>query len=257
MALRNQPYIPLYVQDFQTDEKLIECSASATGVFIRIMCVMHKSDRYGTILLGQNDKQSEQQIKNFASKLVKHLPYTFDVILSGLEELLQHGVLQIEEDFLCQRRMRADNALSEKRAVSGHRGGVKTKINFAIAKEAAKTAANTENEIEDENEIDLLNKESVPTNFVPYIPDPVFPIKTLVIQYKSDELWVANVTKSLSLKVMTEVGWLLDRFAIHLETQKMTEKTEKDFREHFINWARKQKPEQPPNTFIGFKDHLL
>ena len=43
MALRDQPYIPLYVQDFMTDEKLSECSAESTGVYIRVMCIMHKS----------------------------------------------------------------------------------------------------------------------------------------------------------------------------------------------------------------------
>ena len=58
MALRDQPYLPLYVQDFLTDEKLIECSASATGVYIRVMCIMHKSDPYGMILLKQKDKQT-------------------------------------------------------------------------------------------------------------------------------------------------------------------------------------------------------
>ncbi len=51
MALRNQPYFPLYVQDFLTDEKLAECSAESTGVYIRLMCILHKSEEYGCILL--------------------------------------------------------------------------------------------------------------------------------------------------------------------------------------------------------------
>ena len=46
MSLRNQPYIPLYVQDFMTDERLNECSAAANGVYIRLMCLMHKSEEY-------------------------------------------------------------------------------------------------------------------------------------------------------------------------------------------------------------------
>lgn len=32
MALRDQPYLPLYVQDFLTDEKLRECSYEAEFV---------------------------------------------------------------------------------------------------------------------------------------------------------------------------------------------------------------------------------
>jgi hypothetical protein len=66
MALRDQPYIPLYIQDFLTDEKLIECSAQATGVYVRLMCIMHKSEDYGKILLRQKDKQKPKQIENFA-----------------------------------------------------------------------------------------------------------------------------------------------------------------------------------------------
>ncbi len=47
MALRNQPYLPLFVQDYLTDEKLNECSAQSQGVYIKIMCLMHKSETYG------------------------------------------------------------------------------------------------------------------------------------------------------------------------------------------------------------------
>ena len=35
MALRNQPYIPLYVQDFLTDEKLNQCSPASQGIYIK------------------------------------------------------------------------------------------------------------------------------------------------------------------------------------------------------------------------------
>jgi len=47
MALRDQPYLPLYVQDFLTDEKLMECSAETTGVYIRLLCILHKQKEYG------------------------------------------------------------------------------------------------------------------------------------------------------------------------------------------------------------------
>lgn len=69
MPLRNQPYLPLFVDDFQTDERLRDCSAAATGIYIRIMCVMHKSEEYGKILLKQKHKQTPKQIENFAKLL--------------------------------------------------------------------------------------------------------------------------------------------------------------------------------------------
>lgn len=150
MALRDQPYIPLYIQDFLTDEKLIECSAKATGVYVRLMCIMHKSEDYGKILLKQKDKQSQKQIENFAVKIGKQMPYSEREVLESLQELLNEKVLCIEGDFLVQKRMVKDNLLSLKRAEAGSKGG-----KFAQAKAKPKVVPNTENEtvIEIGNEI--------------------------------------------------------------------------------------------------------
>ena len=112
MALRNQPYIPLYVQDYLTDEKLNECCASSQGIYIKILCLMHKSEPYGTVLLKQKDKQASKLINNFAYKLAKHLLFTQDEIEKALIELLQENVLQIEGDTLSQKRMIKDNNIS-------------------------------------------------------------------------------------------------------------------------------------------------
>lgn len=157
MALRNQPYLPLYVQDFLTDEKLIECSAESTGVYIRLMCILHKSDTYGCILLKQKDKQNESNIKNFALKLAKQMPYDISTIERSLEELIEEKVLILEEDTLFQKRMKKDGILSDIRAEAGKKGADrKNAKDFAEAKdeanELANDEANSENEIEDENE---------------------------------------------------------------------------------------------------------
>ncbi len=156
MALRDQPYIPLYIQDFLTDEKLIECSASATGVYVRIMCIMHKSEDYGKILLKQKDKQTSEQINNFALKLAKAMPYPFDVVLSAIKELLSEGVLHLEGDFLCQKRMIKDNHVSLLRAESGSKGG-----KLAQAKVKAKKESNTEYETETENAFEIIGNKGV------------------------------------------------------------------------------------------------
>jgi len=164
MALRNQPYIPLYVQDFLTDEKLNECSASATGVYIKLMCIMHKSEQYGIFLLKQKDKQTDKQIKNFALKLVKHLPYTIDVIESGLTELIDEGVVQLNDNGLQQKRMIHDNDISIKRSISGAKGGKKTQ-SFAKPKPQPKVEPNSEDEIEYENE-DVIKDKTVIGNII-------------------------------------------------------------------------------------------
>ncbi len=156
MALRNLPYIPLYVQDFVTDEKLCECTAESTGVYIRLMCLLHKSEEYGTLLLKQKDKQNSSTIKNFASKLVKFMPYPDFVIERSLEDLFTNGVIQIEGDKLSQKRMVRDNYLSEIRSKAGKKGGQKTGI--CLSKNASKSETNTENENEYKNDSDINYK---------------------------------------------------------------------------------------------------
>lgn len=130
---------------------------------------MHKSEHYGKILLKQNDKQSKEQIKNFASKLAKFLPYSIDIVVSSLVELLDNEVLKIEGDYLIQKRMVKDNLLSEKRANSGKKGGDKTAEHFA----KAKTEANSENENESEDDNDTVSKKEETTQFQILEPEEI------------------------------------------------------------------------------------
>jgi uncharacterized protein YdaU (DUF1376 family) len=166
VSLRNQPYLPLYVNDFMIDEKLRECSAESTGVYIRLMCLMHKSEKYGMILLDNEDKTYDDNVKNFAKKLKKHMPYDVEIIERSLRELIKKNVVTISEKTLSQKRMIKDNKLSEIRAKAGKKGGIKAKVcnskneSKIEANEPAKDTANTENEIEYENEyIDTKKKE--------------------------------------------------------------------------------------------------
>jgi hypothetical protein len=163
MALRDQPYLPLYVQDFLTDERLMECSASSTGVYIKIMCIMHKSEEYGTILLKQKDKQSTNPVLNFGLKLAKYLPFSSGEINIALNELITEGVLTLDGDKLFQKRMVHDNEVSDKRAEAGREGGLKTQSAKAKKKASvkAKSKANTEYENENENVIKDLYKSVV------------------------------------------------------------------------------------------------
>lgn len=123
MALRDQPYLPLYVQDFLTDEKLRECSAESIGVYIMLMCVMHKSEEYGTIILKPKDKKFGKEILDFSHKLRRQLPFGTDEIERALTELLYEGVLNVDGNMLYQKRMVKDSDISEKRAIAGSKGG--------------------------------------------------------------------------------------------------------------------------------------
>lgn len=167
MALRNQPYIPLYVQDYLTDEKLNACCPASQGVYIKIICVLHKSEPYGTILLKQKDKQNSSNILNFACKFAKNLPFTVEVIESALLELIDEGVMTLDGDTLYQKRMVRDNELSEKRASAGFKGGqarlkkeilLKQKAKQNASKKPSKTQANSEYEYVYENENENIDK---------------------------------------------------------------------------------------------------
>lgn len=123
MALRDQPYFPLYVNDFLSDEKLGECSAESTGVYIRLLCIMHKSEEYGTIKLKEKDKITSKSIANFSNKLSKLMPYTVETVERSLEELLLENVIKMEGDKIWQPRMVKDGHISEVRAKAGSAGG--------------------------------------------------------------------------------------------------------------------------------------
>jgi len=123
MALRDQPYLPLYVQDFMTDEKLKECSAESIGVYIMLMCLMHKMEEYGTVLLKQKYKQTGKQVPDFAKQLARQMHFDEATIERALIELLDEKVISIEDDVLFQKRMVRDGKLSDTRAFAGKKGG--------------------------------------------------------------------------------------------------------------------------------------
>ena len=147
MARKDLPFLKLYVQDLLTDEKLMECSAQAHGVYLRLLCILFKCTPRGKILLKQKDKQSDNQIENFALKLAKHMPFSVDVISAGLTGLIDEKVVNFNISTLTQKRMYEDGLLSEIRSQSGSNGGKTTqKNNKKFAK--AKTQASAEYEYE-------------------------------------------------------------------------------------------------------------
>jgi len=156
MALTNQPYIPLYVRDWLTNNKLKMCSTSAHGLMINIMCVMHKEDDYGTLLLKPSFNKDSDICLNFASYLARLLPFDRSEIYTALRELLQESVLYIEDDKLICQRMVMDYELSRKRARAGSKGGKTTQSKgrgFDKQFDKANDKANTEYENANENEI--------------------------------------------------------------------------------------------------------
>lgn len=183
MALRDQPYLPLYIQDYLTDEKLNACSAATQGVYIKIMCILHKQEEYGTVSLKQKDKQSGQQNSSityfFALKFAKLLPFDMDTLLPAINELVEEGVLMIDGDKISQKRMVHDFNVSQVRSISGKKGVLYKLNNKQRLKQNSKQ--NPEYENESDNEVDIdNNKRSAKGK----LPPPTLPEVTEYFQIK-------------------------------------------------------------------------
>lgn len=166
MALRDQPYLPLYVQDYLTDEKLSCCTLSTQGVYIRILCILHKSETYGGILFKQIPKQNFSSNQFFAYIISKQIGVESQYVSESIEELLFFNVLTIEKkdgvDFLYQKRMVRDFEISCKRSNVAKKGGGNPKLKTKnLFKQKDKQNTEYENEYEYENEINNNTKKGV------------------------------------------------------------------------------------------------
>lgn len=270
MALRDQPYIPLFADDYLTDEKLNMCSPSTQGVYIKIMCLFHKSDPYGGILLKQKDKQRDKQILNFACKLSKLLPFDLPVIESALVELIEEHVLNIDDDFLYQKRMVRDNELSVKRSKSGRKGGQATSSKntggglFATANQAANGQANSEYEYGNENGNSKEGKEGVgeggeyppEESFQRSVPEPeigqVLSIEKCHELCLANQRWLSALSKHKSIPLpLLETA--LTKFLVDLKVKDIHQNTLTDYKAHFVNWLKYQFKDgkdinKPPHT---------
>jgi hypothetical protein len=163
MALRNQPYLPLYVNDFMNDEKLKPCSAESIGVYIRLMCLLHKCEEYGSITFDALDERTSDICYDFATKLLPHLLYKHDVIIRGLHELITRKVLTLDGECLYQKRMLRDGKLSEIRAASGSAGGTAKaeKSSITHSKHCSKILANSDIVTDTDTDTDAVSKSTL------------------------------------------------------------------------------------------------
>jgi len=45
------PWMKFHPQDWRADERLRMCSLSARGLWLEMMCIMHRSEKYGFLLI--------------------------------------------------------------------------------------------------------------------------------------------------------------------------------------------------------------
>jgi len=160
MALTDQPYIPLYVNDWITSNKLKIVSPAAHGLLLNIMFLMHKEKEYGTIKLKAKFKQNGSKTEaSFIDMLERLTPFSRNEIETPFMELIEEEILMFTSDILVCKRMVNDFELSQKRAKAGAIGG---KANNKAGKQnLSKTEANNEQNTENENENENNHKNGV------------------------------------------------------------------------------------------------
>lgn len=230
MALRDQPYFPLYVQDYLTDEKLNMCSASSQGVFIKILCIMHKSESYGKILFKQKFKQNESMIKNFALQISKQLPFDVQIIENALQDLIDEGVLNLSGDELLQKRMVKDGEISAKRSEAGKSGGGNPNLFKQKSKQIDKqnTEYENENEIVNENEVENFKYANCE-------------------KLKNTRQYIENVQTLFNMSE-SDVKKEIDRFWLEKQYTGELDKSQNEVFSHFKNWLKKNNSNGNSNT---------
>ncbi len=134
------PYMQFYCDDWLSDEKLRACSSAAIGLWIDMLCLMHKNDRRGYLQL--NDKPvSPAQLARMTGRAA-------DEVSLQLAELLDAGVPSVSEHgIVYSRRMIRDERIREVRADAGSKGGKVTQ-GICLSKTSSKVQASAQANLE-------------------------------------------------------------------------------------------------------------
>lgn len=199
--MSKQPYIPIYIGDWEQDVNTI--SLEAEGALLKLTFKLWKSSEKGLLTI------SLQQLAILCKK-------SEEITLKIVQELHENRVLNIT--FLEQnvfkfesRRYTKEAHISKVRSQAGLEG-VKQKV----SKNLAKHKQNTEYEYENDNE---NNKEKKRAEIL------------------NSRGWIEQVAmnKKVSLAFVNEK---LSEFLADLDDKEDFEKNEKEIKRHFVNWLK-------------------
>lgn len=110
------PWMKFYPQDWRADERLRLCSLAARGLWIEMLAIMHRSERYGSLLIGNLAPTDEQ--------LAMQVGGPPDLVSSLLGELERAGVFsRTSKGVIYSRRMFRDKKRAETAKKNGKKGG--------------------------------------------------------------------------------------------------------------------------------------
>jgi len=267
MPLNNQPYLPLYVDDWMNNNKLKLCSPGSHGLMISIMCLMHKEEEYGKILLKQKFKQTDKQILNFASQIAKQTSFDLLDVELYLTELITEKVLFFEDDYLiCNRMVKMAN-ISTIRAGVGKEGGIQTQLkakkikedkqNFAKAKVQANTVIVNVNE-------NVIDNDNIKDNKCEKIKEEketkkrtkkiIFPAKMEIetMQLLEEDMQSCKGLSDIILgkegTTENDINQYWQRFKLLNFNGEKSYKTNTEIYNHFKNWLNLEIPKKIKNN---------
>ena len=110
------PSFQFYPNDWLSDPELRSCSVTARGLFIDLMCLMHRSKVYGKLMIN-GSRPEDKQVINLLR--IHHKTYQ-----KALKELLAYGVLKVDgEGIYYNARMMKDKVVRDQAIAFGKLGG--------------------------------------------------------------------------------------------------------------------------------------
>lgn len=110
------PFLKFYTTDWRSDPRLRMCSASARGVWIEMICLMHEAKPYGHLLVS-GQPPNEAQLASLTGIPSSELS-------DGIAELENMGVFsRTKEGVIYSRKLTTMKAKSAKARINGKKGG--------------------------------------------------------------------------------------------------------------------------------------
>lgn len=114
--MSTDPWMKFYPQDWRSDEKLRMCSLAARGLWIEMLAIMHRSERYGHLLIGGRSP-TEAQLAVQAGAPSDQVPELIaELELAGVFSRTSGGVI-------FSRRMMRDDKKAQTARKNGKKGG--------------------------------------------------------------------------------------------------------------------------------------
>jgi hypothetical protein len=192
-----QPWMKFYPQDWRADEKLRLCSLAARGLWIEMLALMHRSERYGQLLISGHVPTDAQLAVQVGASTIEVTAMLADLELAGVFSRSAGGAIY-------SRRMTRDEKKAQTARKNGKRGG-----NPKLCNDSGNPASDNQMDKPPDKGVVKLRSQKPEKN------------KASALQKSSlDPEWQPNpfgdVTKS---KVIVD-SWSTDEFARQLESFK-------------------------------------